>query len=152
MRPQALLDFLLQQLNVRQNVSYLQRGTGLCTCKNEGGGFVIRLISMEQQREQGTDKSHLLHVYLLHNLAHSEILLVKNPAPINCIWKTKQILACIWKCFILNIQFFSVNTDSLRNYLYICFLTITLHYCVINNYIQNLQLHFTLTLFWVRIS
>ncbi len=33
---QALLDFLLQQLNVRQNVSYLQRGTGLCTCKNEG--------------------------------------------------------------------------------------------------------------------
>lgn len=161
-RPQALLDFLLQQLNIRQNVSHLQRGTGLCTCKNEGEDLSSPENKSDSHQWKNRGNKELINriyymltkVNLLHNPAHSEILLVKNPAPINCIWKTKHVLACLWKCFILNILFFFQSIYWFtQKYGYIFFLTITLHYFIINYYIiQILQLHFMLTLFWVRIS
>ncbi len=161
-RPQALLDFLLQQLNIQQNVSHLQRGTGLCTCKNEGEDLTSPENKSDSHQWKNRGNKELINriyymltkVNLLHNPAHSEILLVKNPAPINCIWKTKHVLACLWKCFILNILFFFQSIYWFtQKYGYIFFLTITLHYFIINYYIiQILQLHFMLTLFWVRIS
>ncbi len=147
MRPQALLDFLLQQLNVRQNVSYLQRGTGLCTCKNEGED----LSSDSHQWNNRGNKERINRIYYMFTCCITsptvKFYWSKIQHQLTAYERPNKFLLAFENVLFSIFYFFSVNTDSLRNYLYICFLTITLHYCIINNYIQNLQLHFMLTLF-----